>query len=68
MTAPINAKRQPPYKVAGLILTILMIIVIVLVYLQFRGDFLSRMFPAKAHLQCQPSSLGKAIKAISQMA
>lgn len=43
MTAPINAKRQPPYKVAGLLLAILAIVVLILVYLQFRGDFLSRI-------------------------
>lgn len=42
MTAPMNKTRQPPYKLAGLVLTILTIIAIVLVYLQFRGDFLPR--------------------------
>lgn len=42
MTAPQNATRQPPYKLAGLVLTLLTIIAIVLVYLQFRGDFLPR--------------------------
>ncbi|VEG51024.1 virulence factor Mce family protein [Mycolicibacterium aurum] len=42
MTAPVNDTRQPPYKIAGLVLTIITIIAIVLVYLQFRGDFLNR--------------------------
>src|SRR5690349_10136711 len=42
MTAPLNASRTPPYKLAGLVLTLLTIVAIVLVYLQFRGDFLPR--------------------------
>lgn len=42
MTAPINASRTPPYKLAGLVLSLLMIAATVLVYFQFRGDFLPR--------------------------
>jgi phospholipid/cholesterol/gamma-HCH transport system substrate-binding protein len=42
MTAPINEPRTPPYKLAGLVLTLLTIAAIVLVYFQFRGDFLPR--------------------------
>jgi phospholipid/cholesterol/gamma-HCH transport system substrate-binding protein len=42
MTAPINESRTPPYKLAGLVLTLLTIAAIVLVYFQFRGDFLQR--------------------------
>ena len=37
MTAPINTKRQPPYKVAGLVLALLSIAAVVVVYLQFRA-------------------------------
>ena len=42
MTAPINEPRTPPYKLAGLVLALLTIAAIVLVYFQFRGDFLPR--------------------------
>ena len=42
MTAPVNTPRTPPYKLAGLVLTLLTIAAIVLVYFQFRGDFLPR--------------------------
>jgi phospholipid/cholesterol/gamma-HCH transport system substrate-binding protein len=42
MTAPLNKPRTPPYKLAGLILTLITIAAIVLVYFQFRGDFLQR--------------------------
>ena len=42
MTAPVNAKREPPYKIAGAVLAIIAIVAMVLVYFQFRGDFLTR--------------------------
>ncbi|BBX19290.1 MCE-family protein MCE1A [Mycolicibacterium duvalii] len=42
MTAPAASRRQPPYKIAGLVLAILTIVMLVLVYLQFRGEFLPR--------------------------
>ncbi len=42
MTAPLNNPRTPPYKLAGLVLTLVVIVIVVLVYLQFRGDFLPR--------------------------
>ncbi|ADT96850.1 MCE family protein [Mycolicibacterium gilvum] len=42
MTAPMNTKRQPPYKIAGVVLALVTILILVLVYLQFRGDFLPR--------------------------
>lgn len=38
MTAPLNQKRQPPYKAAGLVLALLSVIALVVVYLQFRGN------------------------------
>ncbi|WNG93042.1 MCE family protein [Mycobacterium sp. ITM-2016-00318] len=60
MTAPLNAPRTPPYKLAGLVLTLLTIVAIVLVYLQFRGDFLPReevtMMSARAGLVMDPGS------------
>lgn len=42
MTAPLNNPRTPPYKLAGLVLALLAVVMLVLVYLQFRGDFLPR--------------------------
>jgi phospholipid/cholesterol/gamma-HCH transport system substrate-binding protein len=60
MTAPLNASRTPPYKLAGLVLTLLTIVAIVLVYLQFRGDFLPReqvtMMANRAGLVMDPGS------------
>ncbi|MDY6995289.1 MAG: MCE family protein [Actinomycetota bacterium] len=60
MTAPENAKRQPPYKIAGLVLALLTVAVLVAVYLQFRGDFLPRtqltMMSARAGLSMDPGA------------
>ena len=60
MTAPINNKRQPPYKVAGLVLALLSIAAVVVVYLQFRGDFLPRtqltMISARSGLSMDPGA------------
>lgn len=60
MTAPTNDQRQPPYKLAGLILAIITIIVLVLVFLQFRGDFLPRtqltMMAARSGLSMDPGA------------
>src|SRR3954468_9582264 len=60
MTAPLNATRTPPYKLAGVVLTVLTIVAIVLVYLQFRGDFLPReqvtMMSGRAGLSMDPGS------------
>jgi phospholipid/cholesterol/gamma-HCH transport system substrate-binding protein len=60
MTAPLNAPRTPPYKLAGVVLTLLTIVAIVLVYLQFRGDFLPReqvtMMSSRAGLSMDPGS------------
>ena len=39
MSAPLNAPRTPPYKLAGLVLLLVAAVVLVLVYLQFRGTF-----------------------------
>src|SRR5258707_2355748 len=60
MTAPLNTSRKPPYKLAGLILSLLTIGAIVLVYFQFRGDFLDRdkltMMSARAGLSMDPGA------------
>ncbi len=60
MTAPLNTTRKPPYKLAGLILSLLTIAAIVLVYFQFRGDFLDRdkltMMAARAGLSMDPGA------------
>jgi phospholipid/cholesterol/gamma-HCH transport system substrate-binding protein len=60
MTAPLNTKREPPYKLAGLILSLIGIAVLVLVYMQFRGDFLHReqltMISSRAGLSMDPGA------------
>ena len=60
MTAPLNESRTPPYKLAGLVLSLLFIVVVVLVYLQFRGDFLQReqltMMSDRAGLSMDPGA------------
>ena len=60
MTAPLNTKREPPYKLAGLILALITVAIIVLVYLQFRGDFLNReqltMISSRAGLSMDPGA------------
>ncbi len=60
MTAPLNAPRTPPYKLAGLVLTLLAIVALVLVYFQFRGDFLPReeltMMSDRAGLSMDPGA------------
>ena len=42
MTAPLNSPRTPPYKLAGSAMLVIAVVIVVLVYLQFRGDFLPR--------------------------
>ena len=60
MTAPLNTKREPPFKLAGLILSLLTIAVVVFVYFQFRGTFLDRekltMISARAGLSMDPGA------------
>ena len=60
MTAPLNTKREPPYKLAGLILALITITVVVLAYMQFRGDFLNReqltMISSRAGLSMDPGA------------
>jgi phospholipid/cholesterol/gamma-HCH transport system substrate-binding protein len=60
MTAPLNTSRTPPYKVIGTILAVLFIVIVVLVYMQFRGDFLDRdkltMMSSRAGLSMDPGA------------
>jgi phospholipid/cholesterol/gamma-HCH transport system substrate-binding protein len=60
MTAPLNEPRTPPYKLAGLVLTLITIAAVVLVFFQFRGDFLEReqltMMSARAGLSMDPGA------------
>jgi phospholipid/cholesterol/gamma-HCH transport system substrate-binding protein len=60
MTAPLNPSRTPPYKLAGLILALIFIAVIVLAFMQFRGDFLTRdkltMISSRAGLSMDPGA------------
>ncbi len=60
MTAPLNTSRTPPYKLAGVILAVVTIVILVLVYMQFRGDFLQReqltMISSRAGLSMDPGA------------
>ncbi len=60
MTAPLNNPRTPPYKLAGLVLSLLAIVALVLVYMQFRGDFLPReqltIMAARSGLSMDPGA------------
>ena len=42
MTAPLNRPRTPPYKAAGLVLLTVALVVVTVVWFQFRGDFGAR--------------------------
>lgn len=37
--APVNNPRKPPYKLAGLVLLVVVAAVATVVWFQFRGDF-----------------------------
>ncbi|KUI44454.1 MCE-family protein MCE1A [Mycobacterium sp. IS-1590] len=60
MTAPLNNPRTPPYKLAGLVLSLLAVVGLVLVYMQFRGDFLPReqltLISARSGLSMDPGA------------
>ena len=60
MTAPSNKPRTPPYKLAGLVLSLLTVAAVLLVYFQFHGDFLQReqftMMSARAGLSMEPGA------------
>ena len=60
MTAPLNTRRQPPYKLAGLILSLIFVVALVLVYALFRGWNLDReqltMISSRAGLSMDPGA------------
>jgi phospholipid/cholesterol/gamma-HCH transport system substrate-binding protein len=60
MTAPVNKSRNPPFKLAGLVLAIIVVVATVLVFLQFRGTFLDResltMMAARSGLSMDPGA------------
>src|SRR4051812_24811694 len=60
MNAPPNQSRTPPFKLAGVILTFLVVVAALLVYLQFRGAFLDRenltMMAARSGLSMDPGA------------
>ncbi len=63
MTAPagkVNAARTPPYKAAGLVLVVVSVLVLWLVYMQFRGNFTPKthltMLSARAGLVMDPGA------------
>ena len=60
MTAPLNTRREPPYKLAGLVLTLLTIGVLVAAYALFRGYNLDReqltMISSRAGLSMDPGA------------
>ncbi|WP_082690993.1 MCE family protein, partial [Mycobacterium sp. GA-1199] len=57
---PLNNPRTPPYKLAGLVLSLLAVVGLVLVYMQFRGDFLPReqltLISARSGLSMDPGA------------
>ncbi|MCV7172432.1 MCE family protein [Mycobacterium manitobense] len=60
MTAPINKPKTPPYKLAGLVLVLILAVVVTLVWFQFRGDFAPReqltMMSSRAGLNLDPGN------------
>ena len=60
MTAPLNKPPRRPYKVAGLVVVVVLLVMFVLVFMQFRGDFLPRttltMIGDRAGLSMDPGS------------
>jgi phospholipid/cholesterol/gamma-HCH transport system substrate-binding protein len=61
MTIPVNgSRRQPTYKTAAAVVLVLSVVVLVVVYLQFRGEFAPRtkltMLASRAGLAMDPGS------------
>ncbi|AFM20407.1 virulence factor Mce family protein (plasmid) [Mycolicibacterium chubuense NBB4] len=58
--APVNSPKRPPYKLAGLVLLLVLAVIVALVWFQFRGEFLPReeltMKAARAGLVMDPGS------------
>ena len=60
MTQPMNSSRRPPLKLAGVIFLVLAVVLVALVYLQFRGDLTPKttltMVSDRAGLVMDPGS------------
>jgi phospholipid/cholesterol/gamma-HCH transport system substrate-binding protein len=60
MTEPLNASRRPPLKLAGVVFLVLAVVLVALVYLQFRGDLTPKtrltMVSDRAGLVMDPGS------------
>ena len=60
MTAPLNSKPKSPFKTAGAVLVLVVVVILTLVYLQFRGDFLDRtdlkMLSGRSGLSMSPGA------------
>jgi phospholipid/cholesterol/gamma-HCH transport system substrate-binding protein len=60
MTAPLNTRREPPYKVAGVILSLLTVFALVVVFWFFRGYNLDRekltLMSGRAGLSMDPGA------------
>jgi phospholipid/cholesterol/gamma-HCH transport system substrate-binding protein len=60
MSQPLNASRRPPLKLAGVVFLVLAIVLVTLVYLQFRGDLTPKttltMVSDRAGLVMDPGS------------
>jgi phospholipid/cholesterol/gamma-HCH transport system substrate-binding protein len=60
MTAPLNKPKTPPYKLAGLVLLLVIVVALVLLFFQFRGDFLPRtqltVMSARSGLSMEPDA------------
>jgi phospholipid/cholesterol/gamma-HCH transport system substrate-binding protein len=57
---PVNTPRTPPYKLAGVVLLVIVVVVVGLVWAQFRGDFAEpeklTMISARSGLSMDPGS------------
>ncbi|WP_099251864.1 MCE family protein [Mycobacterium sp. shizuoka-1] len=60
MTQPLNSSRRPPLKLAGVIFLLLALVLVTLIYLQFRGDLTPKtqltMVSDRAGLVMDPGS------------
>ena len=60
MTQPLNSSRRPPLKLAGAIFLVLAVVLVTLIYLQFRGDLTKKttltMVSDRAGLVMDPGS------------
>jgi phospholipid/cholesterol/gamma-HCH transport system substrate-binding protein len=60
MTSPLNTVRQPPFKLAGLVLVVILLAVVAVVYGQFRGAYTPKaqltMLASRSGLVMDPGS------------